>query len=83
MTATANGRQAPSDTLSCTARVDTSAREALDAASCFLASALSVVSDFAHEADSHTAWTVAYLVEMSKAAVDAAASSIAGESRHG
>jgi hypothetical protein len=53
-------------------RKDISALHALEQASDFLAAARRIADDTAKEAVSETAWATVYLIEMSKAIVDAA-----------
>ncbi len=56
--------------------------DALEQASCFLASADSIITEAAMQCDNGTVWAAAYLVEISKAIIDAAASAAAMENRN-
>jgi len=57
--------------------------EALQIASCMLASANGVATSMAEEIDSNAAWAVQYLLEMSSAIVDAAIAGMRDEKKSG
>lgn len=60
---------------------DISATDALEMASTFLASADGIMNAVAMECDNNSVWAAAYLVEMSKAIVNAAIGAVMREER--
>lgn len=72
----------PNDDRLFSVRADVPLSDALEQASCFLAAALSAVYEAADDAGNASVHGAAYLVEMSKAVVDAAILAIVKEGPH-
>ncbi len=58
------------------------ADDALEMASCFLASALDIASDVAQDEQGDRMWGAYYLIKMAKEVVDAAVSAVQDEERN-